>query len=148
MHVLGIQAQDTYPLRQVITSIKRGPNNFCFAGDMDEKTLHLGAFVDKKLVSIASFYFRQNPDIDAPYQYQLQGLVTHPEYTKQGIARALLLAAIPTILQNQGHVIWGHSPVDTVGFFLTVGFQPIGGPVEIKEGDEIQRLQLLYKKLV
>ena len=51
-------------------------NESCqFKGDDEDQTFHLGAFIDGQLVSVASMYFEKHPDIEEPYQYQLQGIL-------------------------------------------------------------------------
>ena len=49
------------------------PTESCnFKGDDEDQTFHLGVFIDGQLVSVASMYFEKHPDIEEPYQYQLQ----------------------------------------------------------------------------
>lgn len=93
-----------------------------FQGDNDELTFHLGAFVDKKLVSVASFYFERNEKFPDPYQYRLRGMATLPEYQGQGLSSALLRTAFPVIKQNQCTLLWCNAREKAVGFYSKVGF--------------------------
>lgn len=97
-----------------------------FQGDNDEMTFHLGAFVDKKLVSVASFYFERNTHFRDPYQYRLRGMATLPEYQGQGLSSALLRTAFPVIKQNQCTLLWCNAREKAVGFYSKVGFTPSG----------------------
>ncbi|MBF0360734.1 MAG: GNAT family N-acetyltransferase [Oligoflexia bacterium] len=144
MHVLRIQSQDAYPLRDQLLAPKGRSDYSRFDGDMDDKTFHLGAFIDKTLVSIASFYFNKHQDISAPYQYQIRGLATLPEYTNKGIASTLIKTAYPIITQNQATVLWCSTRINSVGFFINLGFRPIGGPYEVAE---VGQHQLMFKTL-
>lgn len=98
-----------------------------FQGDNDELTFHLGAFVEKKLVSVASFYFERNLKFPDPYQYRLRGMATLPEYQGQGLSSALLRTAFPVIKQNQCTLLWCNARERAMGFYGKVGF--------IQEGD-------------
>ena len=93
-----------------------------FQGDNDELTFHLGAFVDKKLVSVASFYFERNIKFPNPYQYRLRGMATLPEYQGQGLSSALLRTAFPVIKQNQCTLLWCNAREKATGFYAKVGF--------------------------
>ncbi len=97
-----------------------------FQGDNDELTFHLGAFVEKKLVSVASFYFERSERFPEPYQYRLRGMATLPEYQGQGLSSALLRTAFPVIKQNQCTLLWCNAREKAMGFYLRVGFAPTG----------------------
>jgi len=97
-----------------------------FQGDNDELTFHLGAFVDKKLVSVASFYFEKNDKFSEPHQYRLRGMATLPEHQGQGLSSALLRTAFPVIKQNQCTLLWCNAREKARGFYSKVGFAPTG----------------------
>lgn len=97
-----------------------------FRGDTDEMTFHLGAFVDKKLVSVASFYFENSPKFQDQYQYRLRGMATLPEYQGQGLSSALLKTAFPVIKQNQCTLLWCNAREKAIGYYEKVGFVPHG----------------------
>lgn len=102
-----------------------------FKGDDDDLTFHLGAFIDKKLVSVASFYFEKHPEIPEPYQFRLRGMATLPEYQGQGLSSALLKTAFPMIKQNMCKVLWCNARVSAMGFYSKVGFSAISGEFDI-----------------
>lgn len=97
-----------------------------FQGDNDELTFHLGAFVDKKLVSVASFYFEKNNHFPDENQYRLRGMATLPDHQGQGLSSALLRTAFPVIKQNQCTLLWCNAREKAMGFYKKVGFQSIG----------------------
>jgi GNAT superfamily N-acetyltransferase len=97
-----------------------------FQGDNDEMTFHLGAFVDKKLVSVASFYFEKNERFSDQYQYRLRGMATLPEHQGQGLSSALLRTAFPVIKQNQCTLLWCNAREKAMGFYSKLGFVPTG----------------------
>jgi GNAT superfamily N-acetyltransferase len=97
-----------------------------FQGDQDELTFHLGAFVEKKLVSVASFYFERNELFEDTYQYRLRGMATLPEHQGQGLSSALLKTAFPVIKQNQCTLLWCNAREKAMGYYLKVGFNATG----------------------
>tara|TARA_R110002072_G_scaffold276051_1_gene437423 strand:- start:164639 stop:165022 length:384 start_codon:yes stop_codon:yes gene_type:complete len=115
-----------------------------FDGDDDEQTFHLGAFVENKLVSVASFFFEKNPTFEDPYQYRLRGMATLPDYQKQGLSRELLKMAFPIVKQNMCSLLWCNAREVATGFYQTVGFEKIDNQFEI-EG--IGPHFLMYKRV-
>ena len=99
-----------------------------YKGDDDDLTFHLGAFVEGKLVSVASFYF-ENQDQFAdkhPHQYRLRGMATLNEHHGQGLSSALLKTAFPLIKQNQCTLLWCNAREAAEGFYKKVGFSAHG----------------------
>jgi GNAT superfamily N-acetyltransferase len=126
MEVLRIKAIDTYPIRHKMLRPSGTVEDCMFQGDHDELTFHLGAFVDKKLVSVASFYFEKHPAFSEAYQYRLRGMATLPEYQGQGYSSALLRTAFPVIKQNQCSLLWCNAREKALGFYQKVGFNATG----------------------
>ncbi len=126
MEVLRIKAIDTYPIRHKMLRPSGTVEDCMFQGDHDELTFHLGAFVDKKLVSVASFYFEKHPAFSEAYQYRLRGMATLPEYQGQGYSSALLRTAFPVIKQNQCSLLWCNAREKALGFYKKVGFVASG----------------------
>ena len=126
MEVLRIKAIDTYPIRHKMLRPSGTVEDCMFQGDHDELTFHLGAFVDKKLVSVASFYFEKHPAFSEAYQYSLRGMATLPEYLGQGYSSALLRTAFPVIKQNQCSLLWCNAREKALGFYKKVGFNATG----------------------
>jgi GNAT superfamily N-acetyltransferase len=126
MEVLRIKATDTYPIRHKMLRPNGSLEECKFDGDHDELTFHLGAFVDKKLVSVASFYFEKHPHFPDPHQYRLRGMATLPDYQGQGLSSGLLKTAFPVIKQNQCTLLWCNAREKAIGFYTKVGFLPSG----------------------
>ena len=131
MQVLRISSRDTFKIRQLMLRPNGTLQDCEFKGDEDELTFHLGAFIDKKLVSVASFYFEKHPDIAEPYQFRLRGMATLPEHQGQGLSSALLKTAFPMIKQNLCKVLWCNARVSAIGFYTKVGFKQLSGEFEI-----------------
>ena len=115
-----------------------------FPGDDDDQTFHLGAFIDGKLVSVASFYFEKNPKLDEPYQYRLRGTATLEEHQRKGLSQELLKVAFPAIKQNLCTLVWCNARETAVGFYQKTGFEKVGDVFEIPG---IGPHFLMFKKL-
>ncbi len=126
MKVLRIHPKDTITIRHQILRLGKPVESCVYSGDDDEQTFHLGAFVDTKLVSVASFYFEKHPALSAPYQYRLRGMATLPEYQRSGLSSELLKMAFPIIKQNLASLLWCNARLTAVGFYEKVGFTKVG----------------------
>ena len=126
MEVLRIKANDTHHIRQRMLRPNGTIEDCMFQGDNDELTFHLGAFVDKRLVSVASFYFEKSPQFPEAYQYRLRGMATLPEFQGQGLSSALLRTAFPVIKNNQCSLLWCNAREKALGFYEKLGFKSTG----------------------
>ena len=122
MIVKQIEAKDTYNIRNEI--LRPGlPLETCyFEGDADGATIHIGAFVDEKLASIASFYLSRNDAFTDVFKFQLRGMATLKAYQGQGLSSALLKAAFPLIKNNHVNMLWCNARSSAVGFYEKIGF--------------------------
>jgi len=126
VQVLRIKAIDTHPIRHKMLRPNGTMEDCIFSGDNDELTFHLGAFVDKRLVSVASFYFERNDIFPDANQYRLRGMATLPEFQGQGLSSALLRTAFTAIKQNQCTLLWCNAREKALGFYTKVGLRPTG----------------------
>jgi predicted GNAT family N-acyltransferase len=133
MEVKQIDAKDTLELRSQILRNNKEPSECYFEHDNDDLTFHLGAFVDDKLASVASFYMEKHADLDEEYQYRLRGMATLPEFRGQGLSSALLRTAFPIIKNNNVHSVWCNARKSAVGFYEKVGFETIGDEFNIAD---------------
>ena len=133
MIVKEIKFKDTYCIRNKILRPNRPMDTCRFEGDEDDLTFHLGAFVDNKLVSVASFYFENHPEIPASHQFRLRGMATLPEFQGKGLSSALLRRAFPQIVRNQSKTLWCNARVSAEGFYEKVGFETLSPEFNIPD---------------
>lgn len=132
MEVRRISPKDTKLIRKKMLRPEGTLEDCSFEGDSADQTFHLGAFVDGKLVSIASFFFEKHPEIEGPHQYRLRGMATLPEFQNQGLSMALLKRGLPIIRQNLCTVLWCNARKTAVGFYEKNGFTQKGDFFEIE----------------
>ena len=133
MKVLQIQAKDTYLIRHKMLRAEYPMEDCHFEKDEDDQSFHLGAFMEGRLVSVASFYFEGHEKIEAPNQYRLRGMATLEENQRKGLSSELLKAAFPIIKQNLCSVLWCNARVSAIGFYQKVGFEIISETFDIPD---------------
>lgn len=102
-----------------------------FLGDDEEQTFHLGAFIDNKLVSVASFYYERHPDFPDENQFRLRGMATLEDYRHKGLSSALLKMAFPIIKNNFCTLVWCNARSSAIGFYQKLGFEKKGEEFEV-----------------
>lgn len=142
MEVKQIEAKDTYPIRQLVLREGRPIESCHFTGDHDELTFHLGGFMQDKLASVASFYFHTHDHFLEPYQFQLRGMATLPEFQAQGLSKALLQTAFPLIQKNHVKLLWCNARLGAVDFYSKMGFEKDS---EIFEIPDVGPHRLMHK---
>jgi GNAT superfamily N-acetyltransferase len=124
LKILRINPQDALRIRKENLPSDCLEDQTVFKLDHDEQSFHLGAFEENKLVSVASFYFEQNPQVEGEHHYRLIGLTTDPEYRKKGIATNVLKSAFPLVKGNMCQKIWCNAHRDCLDFYQKNGFTP------------------------
>lgn len=146
MKILRINHQDTYQIRTQVLVPDHDVKKAKFEGDDDEDiSFHLGAFIEGKLVSVASFFYERNPLFPDQHQYQLRGMATLPEFQNQGLSKELLTMAFPIIKQNFCSLLWCNARLSAVGFYEKIGFQKLND--NIFEIPEIGNHVLMFKAI-
>lgn len=146
MKVLRINASDTYAIRQQVLIPGHDIKKVKFEHDDDDDvSFHLGAFVDSKLVSVASFFYDRNTQFKDQHQYQLRGMATLPEFQGRGLSSELLNMAFPIIKQNFCTLLWCNARTTAIGYYEKVGFNKFDENVFEIEG--IGPHVLMYKNI-
>ena len=102
-----ITAEETLPLRHPILREGLPPESAIFAGDEAETSRHFGAFLDGKLVGVATIHFvplLDRPDFDPAFQ--LRGMATAPEVRGMGAGKALVEACVEAARAGGAQWIW------------------------------------------
>ena len=133
MEVKQIDAKDTIHLRHTVLRPNGKVEDCNFDNDNEDNTFHLGAYLNEQLVSCASFYLQNHPEIPNEYQYRLRGMATNEEHRGKGLSSELLRVAFPMIKRNHVNIIWCNARSSAVGFYEKVGFKKIGSEFEVPE---------------
>ncbi|WP_435263583.1 GNAT family N-acetyltransferase [Tenacibaculum sp. nBUS_03] len=129
-----IKATDTYLIRKEI--LRKGIDlPYKFAGDFDDETYHLGAFLNNKLVGIVTLMRSKNNNF-THNQYQLRGMATLTEVRGKGIGKQLVNEAL-SLLRNDGvAVLWCNAREKASSFYKRLGFVIVGETFVIEKVGE------------
>lgn len=122
-----ISAEATYAVRLPVLRPGRPVEECIFNGDEDPETIHLGAFIEDRLVAVASYMRNKNPLFEAPLQYQLRGMAVLEEFQKSGLGKQLLLEGEVVIKQRfQEVLLWFNAREIAIDFYSRYGYQTRG----------------------
>ena len=103
-----------------------------FEGDDDDDTCHLGGFIRRQLVGVASIYRVAMPERTETLEgFQLRGMATLPEVRGAGVGRELLTACEDAARQRGAHLIWCNARTSAADFYRKHGWQVVGAEFDI-----------------
>lgn len=129
--ILKISAEETYPLRALVLRNWDSSTPCPFDGDKDKTTQHFGCVFENKIVSIVSFYERQNENFGDKTMVQLRGMATHPNFAKKGFGKDLMRFSL-AFFQIKVQIIWCNARENAIPFYEKLGFKTIGEKFEIQ----------------
>lgn len=129
VQIKEIEASETYNIRKEMLR-KDIPLTEEIKGDFDKTTLHLGAFVDDKLVCVATF-LQNDFDIFKGLQYRLAGMATLNEYQKRGIGQEIIFEALKVLKKKNVDILWCNARIVALNFYRKIGFSVEGETFDI-----------------
>lgn len=130
MDIIKISAADVLPIRhQVLWPSK--PMSFC-AVEGDEHATHYGAYIDDRLVCVASVYVEEK-------QARLRKFATLQEYQGQGVGSKVIEHIIKDLQADQVSYFWCDARTTALGFYQRFEMQV--------EGVEFQKSGVSYYKI-
>lgn len=130
--ILEISAQETYPLRSLVLRNRDSGIPCSFDGDLDKTTHHFGYMLDNEVVSIVSFYERENENFGSKTMVQLRGMATHPNFSGQGFGKELMNFTIDCFRDKGIDLIWCNAREIAITFYEKLGFKSTGKKFEIQ----------------
>lgn len=131
MKVLWITPEETYPLRHKILRPNQTIEDCQYPADTEYNTFHLGVFVGDQLISVASFYNENLPDMKSNHQYRLRGMATDPDFRLQRAGTRIIEKA-QTIIQNrQADLLWCNARITVSDYYKKLGFYEVGEVFDI-----------------
>ena len=114
-----ISPTQTYPLRHQVLWPDE-PIEFVKVPD-DEEGIHLGYFLDEKLVSVISLF------VDDYKIARFRKFATHPDLQRKGIGSQLLKATFERAQSAGASMLWCDARLDAQPFYERFGMKPEGG---------------------
>lgn len=120
--VRAIPAAEARPLRRDILRPGEPPEAVVFPQDDDPLTLHAGAWVDGRLVGVATVLREAPLGEDDAGAWRLRGVATLPEARGLGYGAAVLRACLDHVARRGGGLIWCQARPEAVRFYERHGF--------------------------
>ena len=119
-----INAEETYPIRREVLR-KNIDLPYKLEGDFDKDSIHLGAYIDEKLVSIVTLINRRKELLKGE-QFQLRGMGTLSEYRGKGYGKLLVRQSEEYLISRGIHTIWRNARTEAIGFYQSLNYNIIG----------------------
>ncbi|NLS12633.1 GNAT family N-acetyltransferase [Vibrio sp. SM6] len=87
--------------------------------DGDENSVHFGAFLDDRLIGIASVFVEDD-------QARLRYMATHPDFQSRGVAKALFNYVATELKFKAVTLLWCDSQKTNSRFYRQLGFRKLG----------------------
>lgn len=126
IEVRRISAEQTRELRfLVLWPHKSGIEDCIIDIDKREDAMHFGAFLDNKLIGVASVFEMSSDKIDYNKQFRLRAMASHPEYRGINAGKAIVEFAIEVCRSKGADVLWCDARKVALGFYEKLGFNRI-----------------------
>ena len=130
--ICPITAEETLGLRMAILRPGLPRETAVFPGDDAATSRHYGAYLDGRLVGVATMHYVPLLDRpEFPAAFQVRGMATVDEVRGQGAGSALLTACLEEAKRAGAHYVWCNARTPAAGFYSRHGFQIQGGIFEL-----------------
>ncbi|MDQ4096602.1 MAG: GNAT family N-acetyltransferase [Actinomycetota bacterium] len=129
--VRNLSAEETRPLRLQILRPNQPTQAAVYPGDDAPTSRHFGAWIDDRLVGIASLYAEPRAGGPRP-GWRLRGMATEPSRRGRGVGRALLQACVDHVAAEGGGELWANARMVAVEFYGRFGFEVVSEQFEIE----------------
>lgn len=126
-----VTIDDVLPFRIEYLLGGRPPSAVRLSGDRDEKTFHLGAYLDGQLVGIASFLSEAKSDWKIVNQYRLRQMAVMTKHNRKGYGKELLERGIALLQERGCQLLWCDARQAAFGFYQKLGFAFHGPEFEV-----------------
>lgn len=124
---IRVEAADLLELRRRVLRNGDPTKNVEDARDDEPATLHVGGFIEDRLLVSASFYLTSAPDNGGPVSYQLRFMATDVAAQGRGYGSQVLDFAFKALRQNGADQVWAHARDTALGFYVATGWDVVEG---------------------
>ncbi|WP_053219911.1 GNAT family N-acetyltransferase [Virgibacillus senegalensis] len=139
-----IKPESTYSLRHTILRPNQSILQCQYPDDFQKDTVHLGAYLDGVLISIASFYPEKHPEFQESKQYRLRGMATLEAYRRQQAATSLIERGESLMKEREISLWWCNARTNVSDFYQKLGMEQRG---EVFDIEPIGPHRLMFKRL-
>jgi GNAT superfamily N-acetyltransferase len=123
-----VRPEITFGLRQQVLRPGRPAVEACFPGDRDRSSGHFAAYVDHRVVGVASVL--AEAEVAGPGVWRLRGMAVAPDHRGAGVGTALLERVRDFVRRSGDGLIWCNARVSAQDFYVAAGFVAVGEPWE------------------
>ena len=123
-----INADQTLPLRNKVLRKHLSLEQCRFP--KDAAGFHLGYFLKDQLVSIATFFKEDYPEMGEG-GYRLRGMATEPEHVGKAYGSAVIKFAIDELKKRGAAYIWCNARSSALGFYRKLNFEILSEEYEL-----------------
>ena len=131
--VRAIQVEQARPVRNAILRPGLPAETCVYPGDHASDTLHSGAFLQGRLVGVASVFREAAPFHPTENDWRLRGMAVHEEARRKGCGKALIEACLAHAKTYNGSILWCNARLSALPFYKALGFERIGNMFDIPE---------------
>lgn len=138
LEIRNISGEATYPVRHPVLRAGRPIEDCCFKGDELSTTFHVGAFINDKIVAVATFLLHKDATIEEIKHhteeqcYQLRGMAVLEEIQGKQVGKKLLEYGEQFLRNKKVSALWFNARVKAVPFYEKLGYQVISDAFEIE----------------
>ncbi|HEY9030226.1 MAG TPA: GNAT family N-acetyltransferase [Kangiella sp.] len=136
--IRSVPQANIIPLRHSVLRAGQPVETCYYEEDNMEGCFHLAAFIDGRVVSIASFYpeshSKQDTDseLDRDCTWRLRGMATDPESQGKGYGAELLKEGLRICNEKGARVLWCNARTTAAPFYSKLNFDIKGEEFEIE----------------
>ncbi|MCY3410668.1 MAG: GNAT family N-acetyltransferase [Candidatus Heimdallarchaeota archaeon] len=131
MEIRWIDPESTFELRSQILNKNKASR------PGDENALHLGTYIDDKLIAIASFFAQDETECFQDGYWRIRGMAVQDLYQRRGIGKKMVEFFINS--KPDIKYLWCNARQGAEGFYLTLGFES-SGLIERMPGVKVHRM--------
>ncbi|WP_452221707.1 GNAT family N-acetyltransferase [Lacinutrix salivirga] len=139
-----IASKQTHSVRHPVLRAGKPIEDCVFDGDDLASTFHLGLFLNKKLIGVATFVKQNSPLFYQKNQYRLRGMAVLKEHQGQHFGKQLIKAGALELKKRKIELLWFNARIGALKFYKNNGFTAIGNAFEI---ENIGTHYVMYKVL-
>ena len=133
MDLRRVSLTDAMMLRDAILRPGMPQGGSMYPGDDAADTLLLGAFVEERLVAVATVCREAMPNISNLTAWRLRGMATLSQFRGRGFGRDLAECCMIHAADCGGTLLWCSARVATVPFYRSLGFKEHGRNFHLPE---------------
>ncbi len=126
MIIKRIKRETTYQIRHHVLRQNQPFDSCKLETDNIAGTFHLGALLNDKLISIATFCPEKQQAFTAERQMRLRAMATLDQYRKKGAGSAIISHAESVLKKDGIEILWCNARTSAQGYYDKLGFKTHG----------------------